>query len=331
MSYDAKRDVKRIEKEEDKSRSEETKQHHEYHRNKRLGQVNQNQTSLLANKYEDLANRVNTLSKKIKPFPILPDFNGMMQMISATANKVVSLSSKIKSLESSLKTLNDLMLSNTQIINALSSQKKTKMNLLENKISSLEQISNSHSSQLVGLTAKERRNDRSNRSSILSHGSSLSQLGYALSGNIWFNPGLSVDGYISESTYDIEIDGYDLNNAEANSYKKLLSVSLCSANEDGYLSGIFHNWANFGPIVVTSESVSDPDVSSPVVLDSTTSSTNIRVSNGVLSVNVIFDTDNNATKHYTAGDYMEVTFKISGDDYLNGIYIKPLVIRYLIV
>ena len=87
-----------------------------------------------------------------------------------------------------------------------------------------------------------------------------------------------------------------LNAALAGTFTKVITINLKSA------AGALHNWATLTLSAVTSETVSDVDVSAPAMSDSTPD-----LVNGTVDITLTYNTDANVTKTYVAGETVTLT------------------------
>ncbi len=103
-----------------------------------------------------------------------------------------------------------------------------------------------------------------------------------------------------------DISVADLNAAVAGEIKRIVRVHL----EDSL--GNIHVWANFTPVLTSSETVTDVDVTAPTIAGTP------KFVNGVLEVEITWITDEDVTMHYIVGDATDLKIQTKADDTLLG-------------
>lgn len=113
----------------------------------------------------------------------------------------------------------------------------------------------------------------------------------ALSGNLVLSVLPAVVNLVAE----------DLNSAEADSYVKAITTNLRTREKEA------HRWASFSPAVVTTEAITDADISAPTVVATP------KFREGSTKVTLVFDTDGGVEKTYAAPSSLTGTMEFTTD------------------
>jgi hypothetical protein len=110
----------------------------------------------------------------------------------------------------------------------------------------------------------------------------------------------------------------DLNAAPTGTFTRMISTQLVNSE------GALHDWANFAPNLIPTENVADPSVLPPSIVGSP------KFTGGLLTVQIVFDTDAGATKTYAPGDTLSLSIGVSATDTLLGYPISPMIRTYTV-